>query len=335
MTTRKNTDSTRTPFLLKPYTQSYLWGGRKLVDNYAKNTDEDRLAESWECSTQKDGPSLVASGSFSGRLLADVLQEHPEMAGSHPDLSAGLPILIKLIDASLPLSVQVHPDDAYARIYEGCAYGKTEMWYVIDCDPGAELVYGFNRSISKETLRAAVGNGSIEKYLRRIPVHKGDTFYVKAGTVHAIGAGILLAEIQENSNLTYRMYDYGRKDQRGHLRQLQTDKALAVADRSNPGEPRQHMHITRYTPGCANTLLCRCKYFQVELWRLNTEVRGRTVKFRTESNSFAVLLCVRGCGAMRWENATFRFFRGDCIFVPADSCEVTLHGVADFLKVNC
>ena len=231
--------------------------------------------------------------------------------------------------------MQVHPDDDYASKYENGQLGKTEMWYVLDATKKASLTYGFTETIEKEKLRESLLNGSVEKYLRRVPVHKDDVFLIRAGMVHAIGAGSLIAEIQENSNLTYRMYDYNRTDKTGRKRELHIEKALEVADLNSSLEPRQPMRVLKYVPGCATELLCRCKYFQVERMLLNTERQRRMTSFQTGSNSFQVLLCLSGCGTLCGTKETLNYFKGDCIFVPADSEPLKLHGKAQFLKIGC
>jgi len=200
------------PFLLKPAGKDYLWGGSRLNDDFAKSIEFTPLAETWECSTHPDGPSIVVSGEFSGEQLASVLKKHPEYLGTHPCTSDELPILIKFIDAKNNLSVQVHPDDDYAREYENGSLGKTEMWYVLDAEKDAQLVYGLYRDMDKDKLRDSIQKGTLEKYLQKVPIKKDDVFFIEAGQVHGIGAGTLIAEIQENSNLTYRLYDYGRTD---------------------------------------------------------------------------------------------------------------------------
>lgn len=335
--TNKNSHLKTEPFLLKPAGKDYLWGGNRLNDDFAKGIDMQPLAETWECSTHPDGPSTVASGPFCGRLLADVLREHPDYLGSHPQTKNGeLPVLIKFIDAKRDLSVQVHPSDAYAKEHENGQLGKTEMWYVLDTLGDADLIYGFNRPIDKETLRKSLLDGTVEHYLQRVRIHKDDVFYIEAGTVHAIGAGALIAEIQESSNLTYRMYDYGRLDKNGKPRQLHIDRALDVARLDGGEAPRQPMRVLKYIPGCASELLCRCKYFVVERLLINTERIRQMASFSTAENSFQVLLCVDGCGVAFPDGAeALPFFRGDCLFVPANSVSIRLHGRAQLLKVSC
>ena len=212
------------PFLLRPAGKDYLWGGNRLNDDFSKNINMQPLAETWECSTHPDGPSIVASGRYEGKTLREVLKMHPEYAGTHPACENGLPVLIKFIDAKRDLSVQVHPDDDYARTHENGSLGKTEMWYVLDAARDASLVYGFLYDMDPSVVRRSIENGTIEKYLQRVKVRKDDVFYIEAGTVHAIGAGALIAEIQENSNVTYRLYDYGRTDKNGKQRPLHIDR---------------------------------------------------------------------------------------------------------------
>lgn len=323
------------PFLLKPTGKDYLWGGNRLNDVFSKNIPMEPLAETWECSTHPDGPSMVDSGEFAGLTLGEVLKMHPEFLGSHPRTKGELPILIKFIDAKKDLSVQVHPDDEYAMKYENGSLGKSEMWYVLDAQKDAQLVYGFYHDMEEDKLRQSLEDGTVEKYLQKVPVQKDDVFYIKAGTVHAIGAGALIAEIQESSNLTYRLYDYNRMDKNGKKRELHIDKALAVADLRGSQEPVQPMRVLKYCKGCASEFLCRCKYFQVERMLLNTEQHRELVDFQTFDNSFHVLLCTEGCGTISGQDVMLNFFKGDCIFVPANSVPLKIHGKAQMLNVWC
>ena len=214
--TNRNMTTNFKPFLLKPAAKDYLWGGTRLNNEFAKGIDLDPLAETWECSTHPDGPSVVASGEFEGQTLTQVLAEHPEYLGTrHPD--GKFPLLIKFIDAKKDLSVQVHPDDVYAMEHENGQNGKSEMWYVLDASKDAHLVYGLKHDCTEAEIRKAIADGTLLRYLQRVPIQKDDLFFIEAGTVHAIGAGALIAEIQENSNLTYRLYDYDREIGRAHV----------------------------------------------------------------------------------------------------------------------
>ena len=333
---RKNSDSKFEPFLLIPAAKDYLWGGNRLNDDFGKGIDLSPLAETWECSTHPDGPSIIANGRYRGQKLTDVLKKTPELLGKHSMALGELPILIKFIDAKQDLSLQVHPNDEYAQKNENGQLGKSEFWYVLDATKDARLIYGFHHDVECEALRKSILEGTVEKYTQKLPVQKGDMFYIEAGTVHAIGAGSLIAEIQENSNLTYRMYDYNRIDKNGNKRELHLDKALAVANLKKIEEPGRALHILRYGKGCSSEILCRCKYFQVERLLVNTERCRSLVDFQTDSLSFRVLLCIGGCGSLHFnENQSLHFFKGDCIFVPASSVPIKIHGDAEFLKVSC
>lgn len=320
------------PFLLRPAGKDYLWGGTRLNDEFAKDIPLSPLAETWECSTHPDGPSTVSGGPFDGQTLAGVLARHPEFLGTrHPD--GQLPLLIKFIDARQDLSVQVHPGDDFARLHENGQRGKSELWYVLDAGKDARLAYGLNRDCTREELRQAVETGALPRYLQYVPIQRGDLFFVKAGTIHAIGAGALLAEIQENSNLTYRLYDYDRVDKQGNRRPLHLEKALQVADLRHSAAPRQPLRLLHYRQGMASELLARCQYFEVHRLLLNTE-RRQKVFYRADALSFRVLLCVGGCGSIRYEGGEILFYKGDCVFVPAGSPTLTLNGQAQFLDVR-
>ena len=334
--TRKNTNWTHSPFLLAPAGTDYLWGGTRLRDDFRKDLLMEPLAETWECSTHPDGLSVAASGVHAGRTLKEVLEMHPEYLGTHPDYQDGLPILIKFIDAREDLSVQVHPDDDYAAQHENGSLGKTEMWYIVDTEKDARIAYGFCHDMKREVLEKSLRDGSVEKYLQRVKVEKDDVFFISSGTVHALGAGTLVAEIQECSNITYRLYDYGRMGKDGKQRPLHIDQALETANLSGSDRPRQPMRVLKYRKGIAMELLCRCSYFQVERMLVNTEHCREMAQYQTQENSFQVFLCLKGCGSLFMENSQYlNFFKGDCIFLPARSVPVKIHGNAQLLVVGC
>lgn len=338
---RENNDIMVRPFLMKPAAKDYLWGGSRLNDEFDKDIAMYPLAETWECSTHPDGLSIVASGEYEGMTLKDVLKLHPEYMGSHPlenidGQEIELPILIKFIDANKDLSVQVHPDDEYAYKYENGQRGKTEMWYVLDATDNASIIYGLQFELSKEDIMKKINSGNLDKWLQKIPVEKDDVFLVEAGTIHAIGKGTLIAEIQENSNLTYRLYDYNRIDKNGSKRELHIDKALDVANLTPGLRPKQSMRVLRYVKGCATELLSSCKYFEVHRMLLNTERSRQYVDFAADDKSFRVLLCTSGCGNVAMPDGGYlNFFKGDCIFIPANTNGLKLHGKAQLLDVRC
>lgn len=321
------------PFMLKPSGKDYIWGGRRLNDEFEKNIAMSPLAETWECSTHPDGPSFVVSGEHKGDELRDVLRNHPEYLGDKYKGINELPILIKFIDAKEDLSIQVHPDDEYAKNNENGQLGKTEMWYVLDAGRDAKLVYGFKQDTDEDTVRHAIDNGTLMNCLQEVSIKKDDLFFIEAGTVHALGAGALVAEIQENSNLTYRLYDYDRVDKDGNRRELHVDKAMEVTNFAGSAEPRQPLRVLKYSCGVAMEQLCRCKYFEVYRMIVNTE-RRQVVTYNADENSFKVLLCVNGCGVINCMDESIMFYKGDCIFVPAASENIFIHGKAQFLEVR-
>ena len=321
------------PMVLTPFVSETVCGGRRLIDEYSVVTDKRNAAEAWVMSAHKNGSSTVANGEFAGETLREVYLAHPEIGGKNCAGFSDFPVLIKFIDAAADLSVQVHPTDAYAQEHENGQLGKTEMWYVLDAGRDAKLVYGLKQNCTKAEMRRAIADGTVMKYLQKVPIHKDDLFFIQAGTVHAIGAGALVAEIQENSNLTYRLYDYDRVGKDGKKRELHIDKALDVANLKSSAEPRQPLRVLKYRQGVASELLTRCKYFEVYRMIVNTE-RRQKVHYRADGIAFRVLLCVNGCGTISYDGGSITFYKGDCIFVPADSETLSIHGQAQFLDVR-
>jgi mannose-6-phosphate isomerase len=323
------------PFLLHPAAKDYLWGGTRLNDDFSKHIASDIVAETWECSTHPDGVSIAASGEWIGMPLNEILRAHPDYLGTHANGSADLPVLVKLIDARRDLSVQVHPSDDFAREHENGQNGKTEMWYVMDAEPDSRIAYGLHHTVGKELFRKAIDEGNVEKYLQMVPVRKNDLFFIPPGTVHAIGSGCLIAEIQQCSNLTYRLYDYNRTDRNGNRRPLHVEKGLAVANLDAMPEPRQPMRLLRYSGGTASELLCRCRYFHVERVLVNTEQYRDLAMFQASSDSFEIFLFLNGCGSLFCGDSMLQFFKGDCVFVPAGTAGIRLHARTEFLRITC
>lgn len=319
------------PMLLSPVGKDYLWGGTRLNAEYGKQIDMQPLAETWECSTHPDGPSKVISGKYNGMSLDCVVKLHPEYLGTKIEKKDELPILIKLIDAEKDLSVQVHPDDEYAMAHEH-QNGKSEMWYVVDAKEGASLVHGFAHPVTKDILKEAIDEGSLMKHLQKVPVYKNDVFYIPAGTVHAVGAGALIAEIQESSNVTYRVYDYDRTDKNGNKRELHFDKAVDVLDMRAGATVRQKPRMVHYYPGCSREILCRCKYFETERICITKDF-----SFSVLNSSFQVLLCLEGNAGLRVDGMEkpLRIAKGACVFLPAGLGRCYVSGEAIVLKVRC
>jgi len=298
---------------LSPVFKDYIWGGNKLKSLYdISATGLDRIAEAWVLSCHKSGPSTVQNGEYAGLSLADALKKMDGATGARAESFEFFPVLIKLIDAADSLSVQVHPSDSYALKREG-EYGKTEMWVVLEAEPDAYLYYGFERQTSREEVAAHIANGTLTDILHKEPVKKGDCMFIAAGTVHAIGKGLLIAEIQQNSNLTYRVYDFGRTDANGKPRELHIEKALEVM---SFGPAIQ--------PAVLGERLASCEYFTV----LRKRYEG-ILTITTHPDSFTALLCLEGSGQI---NGT-AFSKGDCLFIPAGTAPCKITGQCEFLEV--
>ncbi|MBR5151910.1 MAG: class I mannose-6-phosphate isomerase [Clostridia bacterium] len=309
----------RKPVKLNPVFKDYLWGGTKLKTEFKKKTDLDIVAESWELSAHKDGQSTIIGGEFDGLTLMEFMDAcGKETLGSKAAAFDYFPILIKLIDAKNDLSVQVHPDDAYALKVEG-EYGKTEMWYVLDCEKDAALYYGFSKEITEEEYRQAIANNTLTDCLNRVPVSKGDVFFIPAGTVHAIGAGILICEIQQNSNTTYRVYDYNRKDKNGNTRELHVEKAIAVSD-LKPAPKREPIADGE------RSVLASCSYFTVERLRVNG-----TIELNVDKTSFQSLMVTEGAGELLFDGETLSISKGDSVLIPAIDATYQINGNCEII----
>ncbi|HCT91166.1 MAG TPA: mannose-6-phosphate isomerase [Lachnospiraceae bacterium] len=299
---------------LKPSGKDYLWGGRRLIEEYGKEFDGEKLAETWELSCHPDGPSYVDSGEYKGETLSEyILMEGKKVTGTHSRPYEQFPLLIKFIDAHDDLSIQVHPDDSYAMSHEN-QYGKTEMWYIVDCEEGASLYYGFSREVSREEFAERIKNHTLLEVLNKVQVQKGDVLFIEPGTIHAIGSGNLIAEIQQNSNVTYRVYDYGRKDANGRERDLHIEKALQVTNRV-PILRRQSFepHIVS------------CQYFTVDKVVLDGQ-KMKKIFGEIDRTSFASLLVLDGEGVVRAAGEELDIKRGDSIFITANTGEYELEG---------
>lgn len=322
------------PLFLRPAGKDYLWGGTRLKREFGKDLPMTPLAETWEVSVHPEGESTVEGGAFDGWKLSEVIASHPEYLGKHKEF----PLLLKLIDAKEALSIQVHPDEAYATEHEG-EHGKTELWYVLDAKPDSKVVYGFEHPVTKEEIRtAALREGDLHKHLHYEAVKKGDVFLIRPGTVHAIGAGALIVEIAQNSNVTYRICDYNRIDKRGLPRELHIESALSVLKGlENPlryaTKVRQHPRLFRYSAGSAIQSFPPCEYFQVERIRFLS-----SMAFVSPASTFQVFFILSGEGTLARDDGGDKRGRalkkGTTLILPAES-EMLLLGDLELLRVTC
>lgn len=318
---------------LRPVSKEILWGGTRLKDEYGKTAPFEKIAESWELTVRENEMCVIDNGEYAGMPLGAYLALNPkETMGSACLKYDRFPLLIKFIDAADRLSIQVHPDNEYALEHEG-ELGKTEMWYIMAAEPGARLVYGLREGCSLDNFARAVEEGRTEEELGFLDVHAGEVYFIPSGQVHAIGAGILIAEIQQNSNITYRVYDYGRLGTDGKPRQLHTAKALDVIKLRT----RDEIDAIRFAvPDSASDceLLCSCEYFTS---RKYVTEPGSVAVLNVDDTSFASLLILNADDALlTTQEEVIPLHRGDSLFLPAGSGEVTVSGGAEVIlsKVN-
>mgnify|MGYP000816795561 CR=1 FL=1 len=305
---------------LTPSCKDYLWGGSRLRTDFGVQSDLNPLAEAWVLSCHPDGPSYLPDGT----MLADYLAAHPEAAGTDCKKFEMFPVLTKFIDAKNNISIQVHPSNEYALEHEH-QYGKTEMWYVLDAAPGAQLIYGFKEKISKEAFKAAIENNTLPQVLNHVDIHKGDVFFIEAGTVHAIGKGALIAEIQQNSNVTYRVYDYDRRGADGKPRELHVAKALDVAVPEPPKYDTQPMGQKENIGGGSRQLLARCPLFTVYHYAVSD-----TVQLAAGAESFQHILVTDGYGTIDGRLLQ----KGDSFLVPAGYGNFAVSGQLEMLVTS-
>ncbi len=314
---------------LEPAFKDYLWGGNRLETDFGMHSGLSKTAEAWVLSCHKDGNSTVANGIYRGKTLLEAIKaEGKAVLGTKAEGTEDFPILIKFIDAKQNLSVQVHPDDAYAKAYEN-SLGKTECWYILDCDPDAELIYGLKKEVSQEELTEAIENDTLLEIANSVKVHQGDMFFIPAGTLHAIGKGILVAEIQQSSNVTYRVYDYGRLGADGKPRQLHKQQAADVILRKPSKETGKPMGKAEAFDGYQKQLLTECPLFKVERVKVDTAYTGKA-----NADSFVSVLIVSGEGHIENGGETLSFKKGDSFFLSADSGAFKVTGNVEFLETR-
>ena len=306
------------PFRLKPVYKNYLWGGKRLIDEWRKSPGTDTLAESWELASHPDGDNIILDGELSGMTLSDAVKEYPAIVSPDFRPSDTFPLMVKLIDSQQPLSIQVHPFNDYARRVEH-SRGKTESWYILNHDEGAYIYLGFSKSVSRYEFQQAIINSTVTDLLRKVYVNDGDLFFIPAGTIHAIGPGITLAEIQENSNITYRVYDYGRVGADGKPRELHIAKALDVTNT---------FPLNISPPGRGGNVIVSCNKFHVE--KARAPFTGRV-----NHDSFRFVLCLDGECEFSCGGFMCALEKGSNVYVPADCGEeYIIDGGGEFLTTT-
>lgn len=314
---------------LCPALKDYLWGGTRLKNDFGFQTDLDIVAEGWILSCHKDGENRIENGQYKGKTLSEALDLlGNESLGTNAQAFDRFPILIKLIDAKKDLSVQVHPDNDYALRVEG-EYGKTECWYILDCDEGAELIYGFKQKITQEEFKQRIADNTFLEVVNKVKVHKGDLFFIEAGTLHAIGGGILLAEIQQNSNTTYRVYDYGRLGADGKPRPLHTEKAVEVTNCVPPTHDTKPIGALEQFDGFTKQLLTACDLFTV--YAIDTETAYSGV---ADEKSFVSLVVTDGAGTISCGGEELPVKKGDSLLLTANSGNFSVNGKLTLIETR-
>ncbi len=314
------------PFKLKPYVSETIWGGRRLINEYGIETEKENAAEGWMLSCHESGLCTIANGEFAGRTLREICEEFPEICGKDSERFDGFPILIKFIDACDDLSIQVHPTAEYCEL-TGRGQSKTECWYVLDTAPGACLIMGFKEKISSEEFRKSIEEGRVTDCVRKFNVKKGDFFFIESGTLHAICKGVLLAEVQESSNTTYRIFDYNRLGKDGKPRELHIDDAVAVT-KCEPYTPSQYCKDDILYNG-AKKVLAECPLFKVSTLQIDGSFDGEA-----DENSFVSLLVLEGDGTLTTKNGVLNLTKGDSVFIPASSGLYTVEGKINILETT-
>ncbi len=306
------------PLKFEPILKERLWGGTKLKEVLGKPISSDITGESWEISAVKGDVSMITNGSLAGMSLQELIDSAPiDLLGKSvfERFGADFPILIKFIDAKQDLSVQLHPNDALAKERHN-SFGKTEMWYIMDADENANLIVGFNKEVTKETYSASLENNTLLDLLNYETVQEGDTFFINTGKIHAIGAGVLLAEIQQTSDITYRVFDFNRKDKDGNYRELHTDLALDAIDYTKKDDFKVGYS---HQPNAVNAMV-DCPYFKTNFIEL-TQDMDIDVSHR---DSFTILMCVGGSVGVENEYGSVTLQKGETTLLPASCGKIGL-----------
>lgn len=312
------------PLQFQPEFKERVWGGRTL-ERFHPGLPEGKIGEAWTIGDHPNGTTAVLNGELAG-LGLDAIRERygAELFGTKADTSNGrFPLLIKLLDCQDDLSVQVHPNDEYEGLPEGES-GKTEMWYILEAKPGAKIVYGLREGVQRERLAASIANGSIMDDLQEVPVEAGDSFYIPAGTVHALGAGVLVAEIQQNSDTVYRLYDYDRPGLDGKPRELHIEDSLNVI---NYGESEATRMKTDLSAANKWLTLAASPFFIVE----KGQASGGW-ELQTSPESFTILVFCDGSGTLAWQDGELPVKPGDCFLLPANLGSYRIQGDITLLR---
>lgn len=309
------------PIFLEPIFQERIWGGKKLHSLFGYEIPTDKTGEAWVVSAHENGSSKIINGPLAGQTLLETWKEYPAIFGKK-QVKKDFPLLVKILDATDDLSVQVHPNDDQAREMENEAYGKTECWYVLDCEDDSEIIYG-HEAASIEEVQQRIDKGKWDELLTRVNVKKGDFFYVPSGMIHAIGKGIVILEIQQSSDITYRLYDYDRLDDEGNYRKLHLESAIQVINLFDMSQTAQELE--KQIDDLVMRQLIKKKYFTVYHWQLNGKVATPLTK------DYLLVNVIDGNGLIKVGDQEFHIKKGDNFIVPATIKEYELMGLLEVI----
>ncbi|TDX59246.1 type I phosphomannose isomerase catalytic subunit [Orenia marismortui] len=317
------------PLKFKPIYKEKIWGGVALSNNFGRDLPSDSIGESWEIAAHQNGTSIITNGRFAGQTLMEAVKEEGDKvlgSSAKEEYYDKFPLLVKILDANAKLSVQVHPDDEYANKHENGELGKTEMWYIIDAKEDAKLIYGVKPEIEKEEFAAAIKEGRLEDNLMEITVKAGDVLYIPTGTVHAIEEGIVLAEIQQNSDTTYRVYDWNRLGKDGKPRDLHIESALNVINFGrSPREKVTGLEIRE--DGYVRRILVSCSYFTTETIDIIKNYRDKT-----DGSCFYIIMGLKGSAKLIYKNGKVDLKAGETVLLPAALGEYQIKGKCKLIK---
>lgn len=307
------------PLFFNPIFMDRIWGGTELR-SFGYDIPSDTTGECWAFSAHPNGQSVVKNGKFAGKTLGELWEHNRELFGNAE--GDRFPLLTKILDANQDLSVQVHPNDEYAKVHENGELGKTECWYIVDCKEGAEIIFGHHAQ-TKEELASMITENKWTELLNKVSVKKGDFFFVPSGTIHAIGEGIIILETQQNSDTTYRVYDYDRKDANGNTRELHVNQSVAVT--TVPHKADEYDVKVETNGDLTATTFIECDYFTVEKW----DIQGSSIISQTKQ--FLLCSVIEGEGSIKKDSAVYSFKKGDHFLLPSGFGSFELEGNSELI----
>lgn len=313
------------PLQFEPILKERIWGGEKLKTEFNKPITSKITGESWELSTVEGDVSVIANGVLKGKSLLELINDNPEtVLGTkvYSQFGKQFPLLFKFLDAREDLSIQVHPNDELAKKRHN-SFGKTEMWYVMQADKDARIIVGFKEDSNKKEYLENLENKTLVSILDSITAQEGDVYFLETGTVHAIGAGLVIAEIQQTSDITYRLYDFDRKDAKGNTRELHVDLALDAINYNKVQTQKKYTKITDQSNAVVD-----CPYFTTNFIPLESKIQ-----VKKDATTFTVYMCVKGNFKLDIKGETYTYKKGDTVLIPASLNEYIIHGKASILEI--